>query len=114
MNQRLDSMLHSVGPKRALIADGRGKLVGIVPWNKRRGGRMQPFTKEFNRDDDPGPVGRWIRACRTERGMSQGQLAKAIDIMRGETISRWETGQGLPGGESQRRLELLFGEMGDD
>ena len=40
-------------------------------------------------------LGQKIKALRTERGMTQEQLAEAIYVTRA-AISKWETGNGLP------------------
>lgn len=39
--------------------------------------------------------GAFIRRCRTERGLSQQQLASELHVTR-EAVSKWENGRGLP------------------
>lgn len=39
--------------------------------------------------------GAFIRRCRTERGLSQQQLANELHVTR-EAVSKWENGRGLP------------------
>lgn len=40
-------------------------------------------------------LGERIAELRTKSGMSQGQLAKAMDVSR-QAVSKWETGQSVP------------------
>ena len=44
---------------------------------------------------DQARVGRFIAACRRERGLTQRQLAELL-LVSDKTISKWETGRGLP------------------
>ena len=44
---------------------------------------------------DQARVGRFIAACRGERGLTQRQLAEQL-LVSDKTISKWETGRGLP------------------
>ena len=44
---------------------------------------------------DQARVGRFIAACRRERGLTQRQLAEQL-LVSDKTISKWETGRGLP------------------
>ena len=41
-------------------------------------------------------LGQNIYRLRTERGLSQGDLAEALDVSR-QSVSKWETGRSLPG-----------------
>lgn len=96
--------------KRAMLVDGNGHLIGTISQGVRR--RFSPVGYRFTRKNDPGPVGRWIKACRTEHGMTQQSLAEAIN-MNHATVAHWEAGDGLPGKVGRERLKTLFGEMGD-
>lgn len=44
---------------------------------------------------DQARVGRFIAACRRERGLTQRQLAEQL-LVSDKAISKWETGRGLP------------------
>lgn len=48
-----------------------------------------------------------IYRLRTEHGLSQGDLASELDVSR-QSISKWETGAGLPDAVSLTRLALVF------
>src|SRR4051812_10017177 len=52
---------------------------------------------------DPASTGRRLRAMREAAGLSQLQLAAASGLPH-ETLSRWETGTGVPQGRSVLRL----------
>ena len=65
--------------------------------------------------------GAFIRACRTEQGLSQQKLAKLLHVTR-EAVSKWENGRGLPDVSLLQTLaetlgvsvsELLLGEAGE-
>lgn len=49
-----------------------------------------------------------IRKLRTERGMSQEELAGRVSVTR-QAVSRWETGDTVPGTETLKLLSGLFG-----
>lgn len=53
-------------------------------------------------------LGENICRLRTARGMSQGDLAEALDVSR-QSISKWETGGAVPELEKLMRLSALFG-----
>lgn len=53
-------------------------------------------------------LGENICRLRTGRGMSQGDLAEALDVSR-QSISKWETGGAVPELEKLMRLAALFG-----
>ena len=52
-------------------------------------------------------LGQNICRLRTERGLSQGDLAEALDVSR-QSISKWETDGSIPELEKLRRLSELF------
>ena len=52
-------------------------------------------------------VGETICRLRTARGMSQGDLAEALDVSR-QSISKWETGGAVPELEKLVKLSALF------
>ena len=52
-------------------------------------------------------LGQNICRLRTERGLSQGDLADALDVSR-QSISKWETDASVPELEKLRRLSELF------
>ena len=49
-----------------------------------------------------------LKQLRTEKGLTQAQLAEAIFVSR-STVAKWENGLGLPGPESMKLLEEYFG-----
>lgn len=53
-------------------------------------------------------VGENICRLRNRRGMSQGDLAEALDVSR-QSISKWETGAAVPELEKLVKLSRLFG-----
>ena len=53
-------------------------------------------------------VGQTINRLRTARGMSQGDLADALEVSR-QSISKWETGASVPELEKLVKLAELFG-----
>ena len=53
-------------------------------------------------------LGQKIKDLRTQRGMTQEQLADAIYVTRA-AISKWETGKGYPGIDSLKLLAEVFG-----
>ena len=52
-------------------------------------------------------LGQNIYRLRTERGLSQGDLAEALDVSR-QSVSKWETDGSVPELEKLRRLSELF------
>ncbi len=48
-----------------------------------------------------------LKACRLAAGLTQEQLAEKVYVSR-VTVSKWETGRGLPGLGSLQQLSLLF------
>ena len=52
-------------------------------------------------------LGQNICRLRTERGLSQGDLAEALDVSR-QSVSKWETDGSVPELEKLRRLSELF------
>jgi transcriptional regulator with XRE-family HTH domain len=57
-------------------------------------------------------IGARIRESRLAHGMSQTQLARAIEVER-NSITRWETGAGLPDAINVDRLSRAFGVTAD-
>jgi transcriptional regulator with XRE-family HTH domain len=53
-------------------------------------------------------LGERIFALRTGRGMSQGDLAAALDVSR-QAVSKWENGMGTPTPENIVAMSELFG-----
>lgn len=53
-------------------------------------------------------LGETIYRLRTERGLSQGDLADALDVSR-QSISKWETGSSTPELDKLVKLSQLFG-----
>lgn len=49
-----------------------------------------------------------LKKLRTEKGLTQAQLAEAIFVSR-STVAKWENGLGLPSVESMALLEAFFG-----
>jgi len=54
-----------------------------------------------------------LKKLRTEKGLTQAQLAEAIFVSR-STVAKWENGLGLPGPESIKLLEEYFGVTQDE
>ncbi|MGM9661731.1 MAG: helix-turn-helix domain-containing protein [Oscillospiraceae bacterium] len=53
-------------------------------------------------------LGENIAHLRTERGMSQGELAEALEVSR-QSVSKWETDGSVPELEKLIRMSALFG-----
>lgn len=53
-------------------------------------------------------LGEHIYHLRTEKGMSQGDLAEALDVSR-QSVSKWETGGAIPDLEKLIKMSDLFG-----
>ena len=53
-------------------------------------------------------VGGNIKKYRRERGMSQEELAKELNVVR-QTISKWENGLSVPDAQSITKLAEVFG-----
>ena len=53
-------------------------------------------------------LGQRIYELRTQKGMSQGDLAEALDVSR-QSISKWETGSSIPELDKLVKLSQLFG-----
>ena len=51
-----------------------------------------------------------LKKLRTEKGLTQAQLAEAIFVSR-STVAKWENGLGLPSVESMALLEAFFGDF---
>lgn len=54
-----------------------------------------------------------LKKLRTEKGLTQAQLAEAIFVSR-STVAKWENGLGLPGPDSMQLLEEHFAITRDD
>ena len=54
-----------------------------------------------------------LKQLRTEKGLTQAQLADAIFVSR-STVAKWENGLGLPSDESMKLLEEYFGVTQDE
>ena len=48
-----------------------------------------------------------IYALRTQKGLSQDELAEKVFVTR-QAVSRWETGETIPGTETLKLLSNLF------
>ena len=57
---------------------------------------------------DTQKIGRFLKALRTEAGMTQEQLGQQLGVTN-KTVSRWETGAYLPPVECLRLLSDLYG-----
>ena len=53
-------------------------------------------------------LGQNIYRLRTERGLSQGDLAEALDVSR-QSVSKWETGESLPDTNKLLAIGRLLG-----
>ena len=49
-----------------------------------------------------------LQCCRKRQGLSQAELAEALDVSR-QTVSKWETGTALPSAENLLALSKLYG-----
>ena len=58
-------------------------------------------------------VGEKLMKLRKKRGMSQQEVASAIDVTR-QTVSNWEQGQGAPALDKAAALAKLYGVTLDD
>ena len=59
------------------------------------------------------PLSEKILHLRTQRGMSQEELAAALSVSR-QSVSKWETGQSVPDLDKLIRLADLFGVTVDE
>lgn len=64
-------------------------------------------------EDEPVTLSEKILALRTRRGMSQGDVADALEVSR-QSVSKWETGQSVPDLDKIIRLADLFGVTVDE
>ena len=53
-------------------------------------------------------LGETIYRLRTGRGMSQGDLADALEVSR-QSVSKWETGGAIPDLDKLVKMSALFG-----
>ena len=53
-------------------------------------------------------LGQRIYELRTQKNLSQGDLAEALDVSR-QSISKWETGSSVPELDKLIKLSQLFG-----
>ena len=53
-------------------------------------------------------LGQQIYELRTKKGLSQGELAEALDVSR-QSVSKWETGSSVPELDKLIKLSQLFG-----
>ena len=58
-------------------------------------------------------LGETIYRLRTERNMSQGDLAEALEVSR-QSISKWETGGSVPELDKLTKMGELFGVSMDE
>ena len=58
-------------------------------------------------------LGETIYRLRTERNMSQGDLAEALEVSR-QSISKWETGGSVPELDKLTKMGALFGVSMDE
>lgn len=58
-------------------------------------------------------VGKFIRVLRTKRGITQSELAKYLNVS-DKTVSKWESGKGLPEIETLLNLSDFFNVSVDD
>ena len=54
------------------------------------------------------PMGEHLYSLRKSRGLSQSEVAEALDVSR-QTVTRWESGEVVPSVESWRKLSQLYG-----
>jgi len=62
---------------------------------------------------DASILGQYIRTKRTERGLTQKELAKALSVS-DKAVSKWECGRGIPDYECMIQLSRLFDVSVDD
>ena len=56
---------------------------------------------------DQPKIGKFLRMLRLERGLTQTQLAELLGVTN-RSVSRWETGETVPGTETLKLLSKLF------
>ena len=71
------------------------KAKGVNRIYKSRRKRSSRFGKEWKRFMDQMKIGRFIAACRKEKGMTQKELAKQVGVS-DKAVSKWECGNGMP------------------
>ena len=54
------------------------------------------------------PMGEHLYSLRKSRGLSQAEVAEALNISR-QVVSRWETGETAPSADNRRKLSQLYG-----
>lgn len=57
---------------------------------------------------NPSEIGRFIAACRKEKGLSQAQLAEKLSITN-RAVSKWETGKCIPDASLMLELCAILG-----
>lgn len=97
----------SRGGRRAAGGGADARLPPFAEGNAgpvRRPGDASTQRSERNQDMT---LGQNISRLRTEQGLSQGDLAEALDVSR-QSISKWETDASIPELEKLLRLSELF------
>ena len=61
---------------------------------------------------DNGKFGAFLSRLRKEKGMTQLELAEAVEVSR-QAVSKWESGSALPSTEKLRSLSELYGVSAD-
>lgn len=69
--------------------------------------RSMEFEAEAAQPLGQSSIAAWIIAAREERGMTQAELAAALNVPQ-PTISRWETGASTPRSSNIQRLKQIF------
>ena len=54
------------------------------------------------------PLASRLRTARTERGLSQEEVARALGVSR-QSVSKWERGEALPSRANRQALAALYG-----
>lgn len=63
-------------------------------------------------DEETVAFGNWLKECREESGLTQAEVAEAVDYSRG-AIALIEQGRGMPGSNLREALTALFGDLTD-
>ena len=59
---------------------------------------------------NPRDIGKFIYKCRTEKGLTQAQLAEILNVS-DKSISRWENGVSQTKGYQKQSMKYLFAKL---
>jgi len=87
-------------------------LIDNAGANKTAGGKslakLENETETFHHDTVPLSMGKEIQKARVAKGMSQAQLAQAINE-KPQVVNQYESGKAIPNGQVISKMERVLG-----